>query len=185
MRLTRAGYLEVSGNTAVPHAPPPPKYIPQRLYGTSPVPPPLLPFRPRYVPQRLFSRFPSADWYLIIDDDVFINADRLRAFTASRDPTELALYGPGFCEWGVPAKVMAKAGALLGIDPMPPAVHIVIGGIMLFTAAAVRKFADPDNVLKCIDDLETLYSNGVKLWGGLKESALYNQDWLFCWCMQV
>jgi hypothetical protein len=80
---------------------------------------------------------------------------------------------------------MSKAGALLGIDPMPPAVHIVIGGIMLFTAAAVREFADPDNVLRCIDDLETLYSNGVKLWGGLKQSALYNQDWLFCWCMQA
>jgi len=139
----------------------------------------------RYVPQRLYSRFPNADWYLIIDDDVFINADLVRAFIASRDPTELALYGPGFCEWGVPFKVMARAGELLGVTQMPPAVHIVIGGIMLFTAAAVKKFTDAQNVLRCIDDLETLYANGIKLWGGLKESALYNQDWLFCWCLQV
>jgi hypothetical protein len=56
---------------------------------------------------------------------------------------------------------------------------------MLFTVAAVKKFADPDNVLQCVDDLETLHSNGVTLWGGLKQKALYNQDWLFCWCMQV
>ena len=39
--------------------------------------------------------------------------------------------------------------------------------------------------MQCIDDLETLFANGITLWGGLKESALYNQDWLFCWCLQV
>ena len=39
--------------------------------------------------------------------------------------------------------------------------------------------------VQCIDDLETLYSNNVFLWGGLKESAMYNQDWLFCWCLQA
>jgi len=139
----------------------------------------------KYVPQRLYTKFPDADWYLILDDDVFINAELLRAFVASRDPRQVALYGPGFCEWGVPAKVMAKAGKLLGVARMPPAVHIVIGGIMLFTAAAARKFTEAQSVMQCIDDLETLHARGVKLWGGLKESALYNQDWLFCWCLQV
>ena len=39
--------------------------------------------------------------------------------------------------------------------------------------------------MQCIDDLETLYSNRVLLWNGLKQSAMYNQDWLFCWCLQV
>ena len=38
---------------------------------------------------------------------------------------------------------------------------------------------------RCIDDLETLYSNDILLWDGLKASAMYNQDWLFCWCLQV
>ena len=68
---------------------------------------------------------------------------------------------------------------------MPEYIHIVIGGIMLFTAAAVRRFLDSTLLMQCIDDLETLYGNNVFLWGGLKESALYNQDWLFCWCLQV
>jgi hypothetical protein len=27
----------------------------------------------KYVPQRLYQQFPSADFYLIVDDDVFIN----------------------------------------------------------------------------------------------------------------
>ena len=58
-------------------------------------------------------------------------------------------------------------------------------GSTLFTAAAVRRFLDSTLLMQCIDDLETLYGNNVFLWGGLKESALYNQDWLFCWCLQV
>ena len=51
--------------------------------------------------------------------------------------------------------------------------------------AAVRRFTDSTLLMQCIDDLETLYGNNVFLWGGLKESALYNQDWLFCWCLQA
>ena len=39
--------------------------------------------------------------------------------------------------------------------------------------------------MQCIDDLETLYSHRIMLWDGLKKSAMYNQDWLFSWCLQV
>jgi hypothetical protein len=49
----------------------------------------------------------------------------------------------------------------------------------------VRAFTDSTLLMKCIDDLETLYGKHLELWGGLKESALYNQDWLFCWCLQA
>ena len=49
----------------------------------------------------------------------------------------------------------------------------------------VRAFTDSTLLMQCIDDLETLYGKHLELWGGLKESALYNQDWLFCWCLQV
>jgi len=56
---------------------------------------------------------------------------------------------------------------------------------MLFTSAAVKQFSDATVLMQCIDDLETLYSNKIHLWDGLKDSAMYNQDWLFCWCLQV
>ena len=49
----------------------------------------------------------------------------------------------------------------------------------------MKRFSDATSLLQCIDDLETLYSNDILLWDGLKESAMYNQDWLFCWCLQV
>lgn len=39
--------------------------------------------------------------------------------------------------------------------------------------------------MQCIDDLETLYAKDIFLWGGLKDTAMYNQDWLFCWCLQA
>ena len=45
--------------------------------------------------------------------------------------------------------------------------------------------ADSRGAALASSDLETLYGNNVFLWGGLKESALYNQDWLFCWCLQA
>ena len=133
----------------------------------------------------------------------------------------LVLYGPGFCDWGVKAPLKAQISEVLGM-PMPEYIHVVIGGIMLFTAAAVRAFTftgsrrsdmtarrlhstpgarlhpnpnpnphqvraftDSTLLMQCIDDLETLYGKHLELWGGLKESALYNQDWLFCWCLQV
>ena len=56
---------------------------------------------------------------------------------------------------------------------------------MLFTRVAMQRFCDATLLMTCIDDLETLYSNGILLWDGLKDGALYNQDWLFCWCLQV
>ena len=96
----------------------------------------------------------------------------------------LVLYGPGFCDWGVKAKLKSQISATLGMA-MPEYIHVVIGGIMLFTAAAVRAFTDSTLLMQCIDDLETLYGKHLELWGGLKESALYNQDWLFCWCLQA
>ena len=49
----------------------------------------------------------------------------------------------------------------------------------------MRRFTDATLLMQCIDDLETLYSHNVLLWFGLKASAMYNQDWLFCWCLQV
>lgn len=138
----------------------------------------------KYVPQRLYQRYPRALWYLIIDDDVFINLRTLAQFVSRRDPHELALYGPGFCDWGVSARLKHRISTTLEVA-LPRFIHIVIGGIMLFTQAAVRRFADATALLQCIDDLETLYSNDILLWDGLKESAMYNQDWLFCWCLQV
>ena len=29
------------------------------------------------------------------------------------------------------------------------------------------------------------YARGLFLWDGLKTGSMYNQDWLFCWCLQV
>jgi hypothetical protein len=139
----------------------------------------------KYLPQRLHSRFPSADFYLIVDDDVFINARRLHDFIARRSSSEVAIFGPGFCDWGVKRALKARiADALPGVR-LPRFVHIVIGGIMLFTSAAVEAFSDATLLMQCIDDLETLYSRGVRLWDGLKAAAMYNQDWLFCWCLQT
>ena len=138
----------------------------------------------KYLPQRLYERFPAADFYLIVDDDVFLNHRLVTDFIQHRDPSEVALYGPGFCDWGVRSEVRRQASKLLD-HPMPDFIHMVIGGIMLFTSAAVRRFSEPMVVMRCIDDLETLYGKKILLWGGLKRSALYNQDWLFCWCLQV
>lgn len=134
--------------------------------------------------QRLYRRYPTARFYLIMDDDVFINRHLLTQFIANRDPHELALYGPGYCDWGVKRELKEKISMTLNMQ-MPDFIHIVIGGIMLFTAAAVKRFTDSTLLMQCIDDLETLYGNQIFLWGGLKQSALYNQDWLFCWCLQV
>ena len=133
--------------------------------------------------QRLYRRYPTARFYLIMDDDVFIR-HLLTQFIANRDPHELALYGPGYCDWGVKRELKEKISMTLNMQ-MPDFIHIVIGGIMLFTAAAVKRFTDSTLLMQCIDDLETLYGNQIFLWGGLKQSALYNQDWLFCWCLQV
>ena len=36
----------------------------------------------KYIPQRLSAAFPHADFYLIVDDDVFINARLLEDFVA-------------------------------------------------------------------------------------------------------
>ena len=91
----------------------------------------------KYVPQRLYERFPGAHFFLIIDDDVFIHHKLLLDFVHHRDPQALVLYGPGFCDWGVKADLKAQISAALGM-PMPEYIHVVIGGIMLFTAAAVR-----------------------------------------------
>ena len=138
----------------------------------------------KYVPQRLFKRFPHARWFLILDDDVYVNRHQLANFLRARDPTELALYGPGFCDWGVKRELKEKIATVLDVA-LPEYIHIVIGGIMLFSAAAVERFSDANLLMQCIDDLETLYANQLLLWNGLKDSALYNQDWLFCWCLQV
>ena len=138
----------------------------------------------KYVPQRLHAAFPHMRFYLITDDDVFINPRQLLSFVRRRDPTELAIYGPGFCDWGVRRKHKEMIAATLGVT-LPQFLHIVIGGIMLFTHAAVKQFSDATVLMRCIDDLETLYANRIKLWDGLKDSAMYNQDWLFCWCLQV
>lgn len=138
----------------------------------------------KYIPQRLYTRFPDSDFYLIIDDDVFINARLLLDYLQFRDPQERALYGPGFCDWGVRHELKARAAKILSLQ-MPKFIHIIIGGIMIFTSAAIKLFTESDRVMQCIDDLETLYGNKIFLWGGLKQSALYNQDWLFCWCLQV
>lgn len=138
----------------------------------------------KYVPQRLYQRFPSAAFYLIMDDDVFINRRQLLAFIRHRDPNELAIYGAGFCDWGVRRALKERIATVLDV-PLPDFIHIFIGGIMLFTSAAVRRFSDATMLMQCIDDLETLYTNHILLMDGLKESAMYNQDWLFCWCLQV
>lgn len=138
----------------------------------------------KYVPQRLHRRFPSALWYLILDDDVFINQRLLDQFIAARNPHEIALYGPGFCDWGVTGSLKQRIARMLDLA-LPQLINIVIGGIMLFTRAAVLRFSDAMLLMTCIDDLETLYSNRILMWDGLKENAMYNQDWLFCWCLQV
>jgi hypothetical protein len=138
----------------------------------------------KYVPQRLHRKYPHALWYLILDDDVFINQRQLEAFIRARDHNELALYGPGFCDWGIKASLKKRIAPLVDV-PLPDFIHIVIGGIMLFSQAAVRRFSNANTLMQCIDDLETLHANRIRLWNGLKEDALYNQDWLFCWCLQV
>ena len=58
-----------------------------------------------------------------------------------RDPNDLVLYGPGFCDWGVKRELKEKISEVLGMA-VPEYIHIVIGGIMLFTAAAVKRFTD-------------------------------------------
>ncbi|KAL1499334.1 hypothetical protein AB1Y20_011541 [Prymnesium parvum] len=139
----------------------------------------------KYVPQRLYAQFPRAHFYLIVDDDVFINQRLLLEYIRFLDPNAVALYGPGFCDWGVKKQLKERIKRVLPGLHIPDFIHIVIGGIMLFTAEAVRRFSDATTLMQCIDDLETLYSHKVMLWDGLKKSAMYNQDWLFCWCLQV
>ena len=90
----------------------------------------------KYVPQRLYERFPNAHFFLIVDDDVYIHHGLLLDFVHHRDPQALVLYGPGFCDWGVKGKLKARIAETLGM-PMPEYIHVVIGGIMLFTSAAV------------------------------------------------
>jgi hypothetical protein len=90
----------------------------------------------KYVPQRLYERFPNAHFFLIVDDDVYIHHSLLLDFVHHRDPQALVLYGPGFCDWGVKGKLKARISETLGM-PMPEYIHVVIGGFMLFTAAAV------------------------------------------------
>ena len=97
-----------------------------------------------------------------MDDDVFINRHLLTQFIANRDPHELALYGPGYCDWGVKRELKEKISMTLNMQ-MPDFIHIVIGGIMLFTAAAVKRFTDSTLLMQCIDDLETLYGNQIFL----------------------
>ena len=83
----------------------------------------------------------QAHFFLIIDDDVFIHHDLLFDFVHHRDPNDLVLYGPGFCDWGVKRELKEKISEVLGMA-VPEYIHIVIGGIMLFTAAAVKRFTD-------------------------------------------
>ena len=47
----------------------------------------------KYIPQRLYKRFPGMHFYLIMDDDVFINRRQLLNFIHHRDPNELAIAG--------------------------------------------------------------------------------------------
>ena len=84
-----------------------------------------------------------------MDDDVFINRHLLTQFIAIRDPHELALYGPGYCDWGVKRELKEKISMTLNMQ-MPDFIHIVIGGIMLFTAAAVKRFTDSTLLMQCI-----------------------------------
>ena len=139
----------------------------------------------KYILTRLYKAFPSMRFYLILDDDVFINRIQLLRFLKHRDHHELALYGPGFCEWGVSSDLKKQISSAISDVKLPQMMHIVIGGIMLFTSAAVKQFSDATVLMQCIDDLETLFANKIHLWDGLKDSAMYNQDWLFCWCLQV
>jgi hypothetical protein len=68
---------------------------------------------------------------------------------------------PGFCDWGVKKQLKDRIKKVLPGLQMPDFIHIVIGGIMLFTAEAVRRFSDATLLMQCIDDLETLYSHKV------------------------
>ena len=70
----------------------------------------------KYIPQRLYTRFPHAAYYLIVDDDVFISRARLYEYLAHRDQTELALYGPGFCDWGVKHRYAWPSDLLISSD---------------------------------------------------------------------
>ena len=129
----------------------------------------------KYIPSRLYKAFPSMRFYLILDDDVFINRIQLLRFLKHRDHNELALYGPGFCEWGVSSDLKKQISSAISEVKLPQMMHIVIGGIMLFTSAAVKQFSDATVLMQCIDDLETLFANKIHLWDGLKDSAMYNQ----------
>jgi hypothetical protein len=105
----------------------------------------------KYVPQRLYQRFPSAAFYLIMDDDVFINRRQLLAFIRHRDPNELAIYGPGFCDWGVRRALKERIATVLDV-PLPDFIHIVIGGSTCsrtpsHTTARARRSAFADGVL--------------------------------------
>ena len=144
-----------------------------------------------------------------------VSGARLYDFVAHKDPREVAIFGPGFCDWAVKGPIKERISRALAVS-LPSMIHIVIGGIMLFTLAAVERFTDATTLLQvtgnlrppgrrpamsvsvrchsrrphpccpqCIDDLETLYAHNLLLWDGLKDSAMYNQDWLFCWCLQV
>ena len=94
----------------------------------------------KYVPQRLYARFPAADFYLIVDDDVFINRALLYDFMASRNPEELAIYGPGFCDWGVKQALKQKINKVIRVQ-MPqvrPARPIVPNFVAQNTASRAR-----------------------------------------------
>ena len=41
-------------------------------------------------------------------------ADMLRDFVHHRDPDEMVLYGPGFCDWGIKREVRTQISKLLG-----------------------------------------------------------------------
>ena len=55
-------------------------------------------------------------------------------------------------EWGVRSSLKERIAALIDV-PLPTFIHIVIGGIMLFTHAAVKRFSDATLLMQCIDDL--------------------------------
>ena len=57
-------------------------------------------------------------------------------------PLAAAADGPGFCDWGVKKQLKDRIKKVLPGLQMPDFIHIVIGGIMLFTAEAVRRFSD-------------------------------------------
>ena len=62
---------------------------------------------------------------------------------------------------------------------MPDFIHIVIGGIMLFTAAVPT---DSTLLMQCIDDLETPWQPDLPV-GGLNSRRCTTRTGL-CWCLQ-